>query len=563
MDAAISVRSLTKQFPHQKKEALKSISADIPKGKIIGIVGPDGAGKTTLIRIIAGLLSFSEGEVKVFGFDAFHEPEKTHQFLSYMPQRFGLYDDLTVQQNLNLYAELQGIDHPMERSRELLSFVGLDPFTKRLAKQLSGGMQQKLGLACALLRKPKLLILDEPTVGIDPISRRQLWSMMEDLLADDISIVWSTSYLDEAEKCHEVLLLNEGGLLFFGPPGNLTDRLEGRTFLIRNLGNRKKEVFQSSILDPEITDSTIQGDAVRIITKHENQPIKIGNEAEIVSVPPRFEDAFVDILGGGPKGSSRLAEKMVPTMQGDHEIVIQAKNLTKRFDSFTAVKDVSFSIPRGEIFGLLGPNGAGKSTTFRMLCGLIKPTEGDAYVKGISLQTAPGEARAKIGYMAQKFSLYGNMTILQNLRFFAGIYPRTTLKRSEAIEELIEIFSFKPYLNMPAGELPLGLKQRLALSCAVVHRPEVLFLDEATSGVDPVTRREFWNHIHGIVSKGCTIMITTHFMDEAEYCDRIGLLSDSRLVAIDSPDALKDRVRSAKLPSPTLEDAFIILTKKP
>ena len=275
-------------------------------------------------------------------------------------------------------------------------------------------------------------------------------------------------------------------------------------------------------------------------------------------VPPRFEDAFIDILGGGPGGFSPFAE-LIPEFPKEDKPIVEAIELTKKFGDFTAVDKVSFSVKRGEIFGLLGPNGAGKSTTFKMLCGLLKQTEGRAQVAGFSLKEQSSIARSHIGYMAQKFSLYNDMTVLQNLRFFYGIYPHNG---NHMVEQMIKIFGLEPYLNSPAGELPLGFKQRLALTCSIMHRPEVLFLDEPTSGVDPITRREFWNHINAMVAKGMAIVITTHFMDEAEYCDRIGLINEGKLIMVGTPDELKDKVRSKELPNPTLQDAFIELSTR-
>jgi ABC-2 type transport system ATP-binding protein len=289
--------------------------------------------------------------------------------------------------------------------------------------------------------------------------------------------------------------------------------------------------------------------------------LKEDSHIEIKHTPPRFEDAFIDILGGGPGGWSGLAEK-TPPVKATKEAVVEAKGLVKRFGSFTAADNLTFSIPSGEIFGLLGPNGAGKSTTFKMLCGLLKPTAGEAFVQGYNLQQAPSEARSHLGYMAQKFSLYGNLSVQQNLEFFSGIYNLKGMHRREMIQEMIEIFALKPYLNESAETLPLGFKQRLALSCSLMHHPEVLFLDEPTSGVDPITRREFWNHINGLVEKGVTVLVTTHFMDEAEYCDRIALVYRSKLITIGTPDELKEQAKTKQNRSPTLEDAFITLVQR-
>lgn len=565
-DPVVSFRNLTKRFPKQNKDALCSITADIPQGKIVGIIGPDGAGKTTLLRMIMGLLTPTAGSVFALGHDVFKAPEDIRKHISYMPQQFGLYEDLTVIQNLELYAVLRGIDKKKQGEvfEKLLTFSKLDPFKDRLAKNLSGGMKQKLSLVSALLQKPKLLVLDEPTVGLDPVARRELWHMMESLTAEGISVIWSTCYLDEAEKCDEVLLFNHGELLFSQDPRTLTKQFEGRTFYIKGVSSSLRDVLAHCMASPSTLDCMIQGKSVRMLLKSRGKlpalsDLEAGEGAYYEEAKPRFEDVFIDKLGGGPKDISPLAQKMSHFPNDDIHL-IEAKGLYKRFGNFIAVNDVSFSVKRGEIFGFLGPNGAGKSTTFRMLCGLVKPDEGKAYINGVSFQEAPGAARGNIGYVAQKFSLYSNMSVKQNLRFFSGIYPVESKNRRTIIDTMISIFSFEPFLNTPAGELPLGYKQRLALACALMHRPEVLFLDEATSGVDPVTRREFWNHINGLVKKGTTVMITTHYMDEAEYCDRIGFLSNGKLVALGSPDELKEKVRSDALPEPTIEEAFIILS---
>jgi ABC-2 type transport system ATP-binding protein len=290
-------------------------------------------------------------------------------------------------------------------------------------------------------------------------------------------------------------------------------------------------------------------------------PAEAGPEAELRPVAPRFEDAFVDILGGGPGGRSRLAEAM-PALPAQAKPVIEAKGLTKRFGDFTAADNISFAIPRGEIFGLLGPNGAGKSTTFKMLCGLLKPSAGEGRVAGFDLRRDTAEARSRLGYMAQKFSLYGDLSVAQNLDFFAGVYGLKGARKRRQIALMAEIFDLGREMGHSARDLALGFKQRLALACAVMHEPEALFLDEPTSGVDPITRREFWTHINGLVEKGVTILVTTHFMDEAEYCDRIALIYRGRAIALDSPDALKARVAGPGNPDPTMEDAFIALIEQ-
>ncbi len=563
-EVLVNIQNLSKLFPKAQTPALQDINATIPKGEIVGLVGPDGSGKTTLIRLIAGLLKPTAGTITVEGYDTIKDAENIHYLTGYMPQKFGLYEDLTVMQNLNLYADLRGVvgEERKATMERLLKFTGLEPFTERLAKNLSGGMKQKLGLACALIKKPTLLLLDEPSVGVDPISRRELWKMVHELLEQGVSIVWSTAYLDEAERCHTVILINEGKLLYHGNPKTLTDRVAGRVFKVTHIEGSRRQLLAYVLQQKNVIDGTIQAQDLRLVLKEATLPVDLnGFKGTVEPTPPRFEDAFLDILGGIPERESELA-KMAPRAPETTEKVVVADNLTKKFGAFTAADHISFEVPRGEIFGLLGPNGAGKSTIFKMLCGLLTPTEGRAAVNGVDLQKAPGVARSHIGYMAQKFSLYGTLSSKQNLDFFSGIYNLKNGPREAAIKEMVEVFSLQPYLNMTSDSLPLGFKQRLALACSTMHHPEVLFLDEPTSGVDPLTRREFWTHINGLVEKGVTVMVTTHFMDEAEYCDRIALIYRGRVIHIGTPDGLKEIAKSPEHPNPTLEDTFVKLIEE-
>jgi ABC-2 type transport system ATP-binding protein len=565
--AFIEFTDVTKRFG-SAPPALDGVSGTIWGGEITGLVGPDGAGKTTLIRLMTGLMVPEAGSLSVLGFDTATKAANIQNAIGYMPQRFGLYEDLTIQENLDLYANLRGLPKAERPTvfNELLTFTDLKRFTTRLAGKLSGGMKQKLGLACALLKKPRLLLLDEPGVGVDPISRRELWKMVENLTRDGIGVVWSTAYLDEAEVCDRVLLLNQGKLLFAGKPADLTSRVDGRVFRLTGTVGRRRQLLAKILGQDGVVDGVIQGESIRLVMKPNTAPYAailsdVGLRAKVEKVDPRFEDAFVDMLGGGPSGRSKLAEEASVLPTEGNKPVIEAHGLTKRFGDFTASDKITFDIPRGQIFGLLGPNGAGKSTTFKMLCGLLKPTEGEGRVAGFDLRRDGAQARNTLGYMAQKFSLYGDLSVGQNLDFFAGVYGLSGQRRYERIALMTEIFDFKARADMSAKDLPLGLKQRLALACAVMHEPQVLFLDEPTSGVDPITRREFWTHINGLVEKGVTVLVTTHFMDEAEYCDRISLIYRGRSIALGSPDELKARVANADNPDPTMEDAFIALVE--
>ncbi len=570
-DFAIILDGVVKKFPTDETEApaLSQVSARIKKGCITGLVGPDGAGKTTLIRIIAGLLSLTEGHITTGGFDPEKDLAKLRAILGYMPQKFGLYEDLTVMENLVLYADLRNVLPDVRESvfLQLLDFTDLKRFTTRPAGKLSGGMKQKLGLACALLGDPQILLLDEPSVGVDPIARRELWKMVNVLLDKGITVIWSTSYLDEAELCDEVLLMHAGKILYAGKPSELTSTIKGRSIQVRNIEGNHRLVLQRALRQKEVMDGVIQGKNVRLLLREANQApnlalLEAGKQAELVQVPPRFEDAFIDILGGGPGGDSELTKVMKPVAQSSLTSVIEAVELTKKFDSFVATDHISFKVKRGEIFGLLGPNGAGKSTTFKMMCGLLTPTSGTAHVLGIDLQKSPSEAHQQVGYMAQKFSLYGDLTVKQNLQFYAGIYGIYGKAQNDKIAEMVTTFDLASSLNINANELSLGFKQRLSLACAIMHEPPILFLDEPTSGVDPITRREFWTHINGLVQKGVTVMVTTHFMDEAEYCDEVGLVYRGKLIASGTPDQLKEMVTDVKHPEPTMEDTFIELIKR-
>lgn len=497
MTNSVEIKNLTKKFGDEYP-AIDNLNLNIEQGKITGLMGSDGAGKTTLIRLISGLLVPTSGEIRTIGLNPVTQKDIIKNRMGYMPQKFGLYEDLTVIQNLRLYSDLKKIPevNKTEIFDKLLSLSDLKNFQSRLAGDLSGGMKQKLGLACSLLDKPELLLLDEPSVGVDPISRRELMKMVRELKEEGITILWSTSYLDEAHSFDNCVVLSQGRAIYNGSPNELSPTTAG------------------------------------------------------------FEEKVIELMGGYSLKPSMLAEKFELKENGD-KFVIEAVDLVKKYGDFYAVKKNSFCIEKGEIFGFLGPNGAGKSTSFKMMCGLATPTSGTARIMGQDILQNPSKARSYIGYMAQKFSLYGDLSVIENLRFFAGVYGLGFLKRKEKIDEIVEIFRFKRYLNYAAKDLSLGYKQRLALACAVMHNPPVLFLDEPTSGVDPITRKEFWHHIKSLAEKGVTIMVTTHFMDEAEFCDRISLFYRGETIATGSPSELKNMANAE-----TMEEAFVELIER-
>ena len=566
-DAVIELDGVEKRFPKSDTAAISGITARLRAGVVTGLVGPDGAGKTTLIRMLAGLLSASAGTIRVAGLDPIRDARELRGVVGYMPQKFGLYDDLSVRENLKLHADLR--DAPTQAGQgtygRLLDFTGLAQFSERRAGKLSGGMKQKLGLACALLGEPRVLLLDEPSVGVDPISRRELWKIVKALADEDgITVIWSTSSLDEAELFAEVLLLDQGAVLYSGNPRSLVDRVDGRCVQVRNIDGNRRHVLKRALLSASVSDGVIQGRSVRLVLRRAGEApdlalLEAGPSAELVPVAPRLEDAVVDILGGGPSGESALAKRMAARPGTGLATVVEAKSLTRKFGEFVAANDISFDVGRGEVYGLLGPNGAGKSTTFRMLCGLLAPSGGTTRLNGLDVARSPGRARQQFGYMAQKFSLYGSLSVRQNLAFFSGIYGLAGAAQRERIREMVELFDLARFLDTTPEDLPLGFKQRLALACAIMHDPDILFLDEPTSGIDPISRREFWTHINGMADKGVTVMVTTHFMDEAEYCDRVGLVYRGKLIASGTPDDLRRKAASAARPDPSMEDAFIAL----
>jgi ABC-2 type transport system ATP-binding protein len=567
---ALSFRDVSKRFRAGERTivALDKVSAEVHRGTVTGLVGPDAAGKTTLMRLAAGLLVPDAGRILALGFDSAREPLAVQAALGYMPQRFGLYEDLTVQENLDLYADLNAVPASARPTRydELLHMTGLAGFTGRLAGRLSGGMKQKLGLACVLVHPPELLLLDEPTVGVDPVSRRELWAIVYRLVEErHTTVLLSTAYLDEAERCSDVILIHAGKVLGQGAPADFTRRMHGRTFRVSAPGVAKRAVQRRLERAPGILDAVVQGDRVRVVTEQPRDPDELKADAvfagsTVTPVAPRFEDAFIALLGGpGASPPSAPADRPLTGQGKGREPVIAVHGLTRRFGDFYAVHNVSFSVQSGEVFGLLGANGAGKSTTFRMLCGLLPASAGTLEVAGVDLRHAAAQARRRIGYMAQKFSLYGDLSVVDNLRFFARSYGLRGKPQRLRVGWALAEFALQAFAGATSRDLPLGYKQRLALAAALLHEPEILFLDEPTSGVDPLGRREFWQRINALAESGVTVLVTTHFMEEAEYCDRLVVMARGQILAEGNSESMKARLRSAENPEPSLEDAFVAL----
>jgi ABC-2 type transport system ATP-binding protein len=613
--SVLSARDLHKRFTPKNLpavQALDGVSLEAPRGMLTALVGPDGAGKTTLIRLAAGLLRADSGELTVLGIDAARDPQQIQDRISYMPQRFGLYEDLTVAENIDLYADLHGVtpEARAERYPRLMEMTNLGQFRDRLAGKLSGGMKQKLGLACTLVRSPELLLLDEPTVGVDPLSRRELWEIVRQLVdTQGLTVLLSTAYLDEAERCGHVIVLHQGKVLAQGRPADITAIARGRVFVAELPEGQSARGVQSRLLDEaDVIDAVPDGGRVRFVRAGGDEVISAGTEsgeavstgmagtavsagvgtgagtgtasvapahpaappawevlsgARISAVAPRFEDGFMSLLRRVADQEHASAISLDrPLATGAAEVVVHVHNLARKFGAFTAVDHISFEVHRGAIFGLLGPNGAGKTTTFRMLCGLLPATDGELRVAGADVRHARASARAHLGYVAQKFSLYGALTVVENLDFFASAYGLRGPRKSARIAWAIDQFELGPHAREPSGQLPGGFKQRLAMAAALLHEPEILFLDEPTSGADPLARRAFWRRITALAEQGVTIIVTTHFMQEAEYCDRIAIMDAGRVLAEGRPGEIRHLADTREGEEPSMEDAFIAVVER-
>ena len=568
----VTARTIHKSFRRETGEivkALEGVSFEARQGTLTALVGPDGAGKTTLLRLIAGLMVATSGELEVLGIDVAADPQTIQNRIGYMPQKFGLYEDLSVQQNLDLYADLHGITGEQRREiyPRLMEMTDLGRFTERLAGKLSGGMKQKLGLACTLVRAPELLLLDEPTVGVDPLSRRELWEIVTKLVHEDgLTVVVSTSYLDEAELCDHAVVMHLGKVLAQGKPDEITAKAKDNVFIVTPEKGMTARSLQARLFRQEgIADAVPEAGKVRVVKKPDHRgEIRIDDRpVKLEPAAARFEDGFM-VLFSAVASKSQSSEVTLDRSKpgnGD-EISVEVNDLVRTFGDFTAVNHVSFQVRRGEIYGLLGPNGAGKSTTFRMLCGLMPATSGTLRVAGADLRTSRAEARQKLGYVAQKFSLYGDLSVDENLDFFASAYGLRGAKKRERIAWSKDQFELGELATLPSGQLPGGFKQRLAMAAALLHEPDILFLDEATSGADPLARREFWGRITALSEQGVTVIVTTHFMEEAEYCDRIIILDAGRNLAEGTPAEIRAHAEPKNGEEPNMEDAFIAIVEE-
>ncbi len=568
--SALIGRNVSKNFPANHGEvtrALDNVSLEVQRGALTALVGPDGAGKTTFIRLAAGLMAVDSGELKVLDIDVGADPDQVQRKIGYMPQRFGLYEDLTVEENLDLYADLHGIGREERRKRypRLMEMTALGPFLHRLAGRLSGGMKQKLGLACTLIRAPELLLLDEPTVGVDPLSRRELWEIILQLVDDErLTVLLSTSYLDEAQRCARVIVLHRGKVLVQGRPDEISQMAANRVFIVEPAPGSTPRGMQTRLLDHrEVVDAVPEAGRVRLVADSAGNTWPPAIKASVRPARPRFEDGFMLLL------HRVTPDRPAVAMALDHPpdvhagaTAVEVVDLVRRFGSFIAVDHVNFAVRRGEIFGLLGPNGADKTTTFRMLCGLLPATHGTASVAGVDLARARAAARERLGYVAQKFSLYGNLSVLENLEFFASAYGLRGDRRRQRIAWALEQFDLGEVKHLKSALLPGGHKQRLAMAAALLHEPEILFLDEPTSGADPFARREFWRRITALAEQGVTVIVTTHFMEEAEYCDHIAILDHGRVLAHGSPAEIRRHARATPGHEPTMEDAFIAIVEE-
>lgn len=547
---AIIASGLTKTFGDLT--AVNDLELEVFPGEIFGLVGPDGAGKSTSLRMLATIMDPDSGSATMAGFDTITESAAVKDHLAYMSQKFGLYPDLTVAENIDFYADLYGMSRKgrAERVGELLDFSNMRPFINRRGGNLSGGMKQKLQLVCALIHTPNILLLDEPTNGVDPVSRRDFWRILGKLREDDVAVLVTTAYLDEAERCDRVGLIDQGRLLAVGTPAEIKKLMDGSLLAIRS--DHAREIVSLLLTQSFSKSVNLFGDTIHLVCDDpgatEEQVTRLLAEnnldvQQIIEIEPSLEDVFVSLLGGKSKNIREVSAHptFAPAQTKKETPAVEVELLTRRFGTFTAVDGVTFRVKRGEIFGFLGPNGAGKSTTIRMLCGLLEPSSGSGRVGGYDIETQAEQIKVNIGYMSQKFSLYDDLTVEENIDFYGGIYGLRGRRFEERKTWALSMADLTEHRRNLTRTLSGGWKQRLALACAILHEPPIIFLDEPTSGVDPISRRRFWDLIYSMAEQGITVFVTTHYMEEAEYCDRIALIYNGEMIATGSPMELKTR----------------------
>ena len=578
----IRVAGLHKHYSRGKVHAVRGVSFAVHRGRVLGLIGPDGAGKTSIIQILAGVLSADGGRASIAGIDVRRQPEQVKPLIGYMPQGLGLnlYDSLSVAENIEFFRALRQVPESAYRENRarLLAMTRLAPFLDRPAGKLSGGMRQKLALICTLIHLPDILLLDEPTTGVDPLSRRDFWTIIHDLVTRrGVTVLLSTAYMDEAERCHHVLLMHQGEVIAEGAPDTLAASLAGRLVAIG--GAPPPNVARAAAGWPEAESIALYGAETHVLLR--DPAVDIGARlasagftgARVQDIPATLEDLFVHrLVERQPAASADSAHLTAPTgnRNTDGAAPIRTTQLTRRFDSFVAVDRVDIEVRPGEIFGLLGPNGAGKTTLIKMLCGLLPPSDGRATVTGLDLGNAAArrQLRDRIGYMSQRFSLYRDLAVTANLELYAGLYSLPRALRRQRIETLLAELRLADYADRSTQALPLGLRQRLALAAALLHEPRLLFLEEPTSGVDPVARRQFWDIVHVLArEQGITVLVSTHYMDEAEHCDRLALMHQGRLAAMGSPAELKIRAGDDGGPAVVVtarafERAYPLLSKR-
>lgn len=543
-EPVVQVSDLRKSYG--KTEALKGVSFQIYPGEIFGIVGPDGAGKTSMFHLMGGILNATSGDITVLGKKA----RDTRLEIGYLTQIFSLYLDLSINENIEYVAGLRQVSKNdlQERREKYLKLMDLDRFSKRLAGQLSGGMKQKLALCCALIARPKLLLLDEPTTGVDPVSRREFWDLLASITQEGVTVAVATPYMDEAERCHRLILLHEGEIQDQGSPQELKDklklkRLELRSDNIVQLNNVLHEAVDKK--EYHFTDIQEFGDRIDVLVDDlENaqkniETLASGLNLSISQQEPTLENVFVSKLKNKESQAAPVGFPFVKKDFSSSDTAINANHIFKEFGAFAAVKDVSLQIDYGHIYGLLGANGAGKTTTIKMLCGLLSPTRGQMSLGGEKGNLRSSELRKKLGYMSQKFTLYDDLTILENLDFYCGVYCVPPELKRKRLSWVLENTGLLGEENRLTGNLPGGWKQRLAFGASVMHQPEVLFLDEPTSGVDPLARRQMWQLIRDFARQGTAILVTTHFLEEAEHCSELGFMVAGELVAQGAPGQIK------------------------